>query len=290
MDEFYKQKLKKLEELKENNLISLKDYEIAKNKIVDQFINNDNQEKYNSTNFEYEHNQNNYNNLRNNNNKKIFSILILILIIYSLFVVGFYYINVTSISSTYNEKIYNPSINELNNINNYINLVPNFYQKTEDIKIEIDQVIDIYNNLKIDDAYESRFDFTDVSPLILTNVRNAYLNAVQFNLSSKVFDLSYIVEDPSPLILGREFRTENGVYYFEWIYTDNQWKLNTNLPNDKVSGTLYNYSYYNSTFSYREIDNSQNNFQAYTISIIDDDTIDIYCHSNDWRYILNTDD
>ena len=32
MDEFYKQKLKKLEELKENNLISLKDYEIEKTK------------------------------------------------------------------------------------------------------------------------------------------------------------------------------------------------------------------------------------------------------------------
>lgn len=214
------------------------------------------------------------------------NIIILFSIIYAVLLIFTSY-NYFSFTSKANK----PTRFDLTEMRSHLNFMPFTFLNSSQLRKEHEFVESSYEflntNLLADgicfSCYEDELEK-------LPEARYTLNELIEFDKKSSTWNLTNVTRDTSLFLINKSFY--NGQYYFSWTYNSSteNFRFGSNLPSKRTSYTNYFYSWkYNGIMAYVNKDDETDTFYAYSITIIDDNTISVYCYSNGQTYELSTD-
>lgn len=217
------------------------------------------------------------------NTKKI---IILFSIIYAVLLIFTSYNYFSFVS-----KAYRPSRDDLLEMRSHSYFMPFTFLNSSQLRNELDFVESAYRYLNVSYFGEGIcYSCFDDELEKLPEARNTLNRLIDFDNKNSTWDLANVTRDTSVFLINKSFY--NGQYYFSWTYNSSteDFRFGSNLPSKRTSYTNYFYSWkYNGIMAYVNKDDETDTFYAYSITIIDDNTISVYCYSNGQTYELSTD-
>ena len=175
---------------------------------------------------------------------------------------------------------------ELYEMRNHANYMPFTFLNSSQLRSELNYVESVYSDLGV--SYHTIYFESFGNKIEKLPEAIATFNAlVDFDSNNTTWDLTNITSNNVLLFLNRNY--SNYTYSFRWYYSqsDDGFYLSTNLPSNKDSSKSYYYFWLdNGIMGFRNQEDYSDSFNAYLITVLDENTISVFCYSNGNTYEL----